>query len=77
MADYTKATNFAAKDLLTTGNPLKVVVGTDIDTEFNAIQAAVNSKADKASPTFTGTLTVPVLVVSGTATIGTINGGTF
>jgi hypothetical protein len=77
MADYTKATNFAAKDSLATGNPLKIVVGTDIDTEFNAIQAAVNSKSDKTSPTFIGTVTIPTLVVSGTATIGTINGGTF
>ena len=77
MADYTKATNFAAKDALATGNPLKVVVGTDIDTEFNALQSAVNSKADKASPTFTGTVTIPTLIVSGTATIGTITGGTY
>jgi hypothetical protein len=41
------------------------------------LQSAVNSKADKASPTFTGTVTIPTLTVSGTATIGTITGGTY
>jgi len=47
MSNYTKATNFAAKDSLLTGNPAKLVKGTEIDTEFSAIQSAVNSKADK------------------------------
>lgn len=40
MTTYTKATNFAAKDALLTGNPAKVVKGTEIDAEFTAIQAA-------------------------------------
>ena len=37
MSDYTKATNFASKDSLSSGNPLKIVKGTEIDTEFNSI----------------------------------------
>lgn len=48
MSDYTKATDFAAKDALLTGNPAKLVKGTEIDTEFNAISTAIASKADTA-----------------------------
>jgi hypothetical protein len=65
MANYTKATNFAAKDGLPTGNAGKIVKGTEIDTEFTAIASAISSKADSNSPTLTGTPTAP------TATAGT------
>jgi hypothetical protein len=57
MTNYTKSTNFASKDSKETGDPLKVVKGTEIDDEFNRIQTAVNSKADIASPAFSGTPT--------------------
>ena len=59
MSSYTKSTDFASKDALLTGNPLKVVKGTEIDDEFNAIQTAVNSKANTNSPDFSGTPTAP------------------
>jgi hypothetical protein len=59
MTDYTKSTNFATKDNLSSGNPLKIVKGTEIDTEFNNIQTAVATKADLASPAFTGTPSSP------------------
>lgn len=59
MSDYTKATNFTSKDSLSTGNPLKIVKGTEIDTEFNNIQTAVATKADLNGPTFTGTPSLP------------------
>jgi len=49
MTDYTKATNFAAKDALTTGDANKVVKGTEIDTEFNNIATAVATKFDTSS----------------------------
>lgn len=65
MANYTKATDFAAKDALTTGDPAKIVKGTEIDSEFNAIATAINSKANTNSPTLTGTPLAP------TATAGT------
>jgi hypothetical protein len=78
MSNYTKATNFATKDALPTGNALKIVSGTEIDTEFSNIETAVNTKADTSamnaaddlkanisSPTFTGVPTAP------TATVGT------
>jgi hypothetical protein len=59
MTNYTKSTNFATKDNLSSGNPLKIVKGTEIDTEFNNIATAVATKADLASPTFTGTPSSP------------------
>ena len=68
MGSYTKSTNFATKDSLSPGNPLKIVRGTEIDTEFNNIATAVNSKSDSLSPTFTGTVTVAALTATGTAT---------
>jgi hypothetical protein len=77
MANYTKTTNFTAKDGLVTGNPLKIIKGVDFDTEFDNLQTSNNSKADIASPTFTGTATTPALVVTGTATIGLIDGGVY
>ena len=55
MANYLKATDFAAKDALLTGDPNKIVKGTEYNDEFNAIQTAINSKANLESPTFTGT----------------------
>jgi hypothetical protein len=54
MTDYTKSTNFASKDALLSGNPLKIVKGTEIDTEFNNIATAISTKADSSSPTLTG-----------------------
>ena len=76
MSNYTKSTDFAIKDSLASGNPSKLVKGTEIDTEFNAISSAVNSKADKANPTFTGTITAANLTVSGTFT-ATVDGATY
>lgn len=67
MANYVKATNFAVKDSLASGNPAKIVKGTEIDTEFNAIAAAIASKPDADSPTLTGTPLAP------TATVATNN----
>ena len=59
MSNYTKATNFATKDTLPTGNSGKIVKGTEIDDEFNAIASAISSKADTASPSFTGVPVAP------------------
>lgn len=89
MSNYTKTTNFTSKDSLASGNPLKVVRGSEFDTEFNAIATAVATKADLASPALTGTATAVNLSVSGTLTAaggitltgalsgGSIDGGTF
>jgi len=70
VSNYTKSTNFATKDALASGNALKIVKGTEIDTEFNNIATAVATKADLASPTFTGTPTLP----TGTVAVTQANG---
>lgn len=67
MANYLKATDFAAKDALLSGDPNKIVKGTEINDEFDAIQTAVNSKANIQSPTFTGTPAAPT-AAAGTQT---------
>jgi len=51
MSNYTKSTNFASKDALTSGNPLKIVKGTEIDTEFNNIATAIATKSDSGGIT--------------------------
>ena len=65
MTDYVKSTNFTSKDSLASGNPLKIIKGSEFDTEFNAIATAVATKADLNSPAFLGTPTAP------TASVGT------
>ena len=77
MSNYTKTTNFATKDSLPSGNPAMIVKGTEIDTEFNNIQIASATKADTASPTFTGTVTAATVNVTGTLTADTITGGSY
>ncbi len=59
MSNYTKLTAYDTKDGLTTGDPLKRIKGTEIDDEFDAISTAIATKANLASPSFTGTPTVP------------------
>jgi hypothetical protein len=73
MSNYTKATNFATKDNLSSGNPLKIVKGTEINTEFDAISVAIATKADTASPSFTGTPSLPTGTTGVTQTAGTSN----
>lgn len=77
MANYTKTTNFAVKDTLASGNPAKIIKGSEINDEYDAIATAVATKSDIASPTFTGTVTAPAVTVTGTLTAGTIDGGTY
>lgn len=76
MSNYTKTTNFAIKDGLVTGNPNKIIKGTEIDTELNNISSAVSSKSDSNNTALTGTATAVNLTVSGTFT-ATVDGGTF
>lgn len=46
MSNYTKFTNFTVKDSLASGNPSKVIKGAEFDTEFDAIAAAIATKAE-------------------------------
>jgi hypothetical protein len=70
MSDYLKSTNFATKDSLPSGNAGKIVKGTEIDNEFNAIADAIESKADLLNPTFSGLLTTDTLTTGGATNIG-------
>jgi hypothetical protein len=53
MSNYTKTTNFAAKDSLPSGNANKIIKGTEHDTEYNNIATAISTKLDAASGTAT------------------------
>jgi len=67
MTDYTKSVDFAAKDLLSSGDPSKIIKGTEFGTEFDNIEAAILTKANIAGPTFTGTTTIPTVDINGGA----------
>ena len=54
MSNYTKTTNFATKDNLSPGNPLKIVKGAEIDVEYNNIATAVATKTDNSAAAITG-----------------------
>ena len=67
MTDYVKSTSFASKDALASGNPLKIVKGTEIDIEFNNIAAAIATKSNGIDTALTGIPTAPT-AASGTNT---------
>lgn len=73
MSNYTKTVNFAAKDSLPSGDSGKIIRGTEFDTEFNNISTAVATKADEASPTFTGTASFNDIAANGTVTTVTLS----
>ena len=56
MSTYTYVSDFGAKDGLDSGDSNKVIKGADFETEFTAIQTAVNSKPDYATSTFVPTI---------------------
>jgi hypothetical protein len=54
LSNYVQSTNFATKDALTSGDPLKIVKGTEINTEFVNIAVAVATKLDSTSAVISG-----------------------
>jgi len=64
MSDYTIAVSWSGKDALADSDSAKVISGTDFNTEFTTIRTAVNSKADIASETLTGTPLAPTASAS-------------
>jgi len=63
MADYTIAVSWSGKDALADSDANKVISGDDFNTEFTTVQTAINSKADIASETLTGTPIAPTAAV--------------
>jgi len=63
MADYTLAVTWSGKDALADSDASKVISGDDFHTEFTTVQTAINSKADIASETLTGTPLAPTAAV--------------
>ena len=58
MADYSKVVAWSGKDALADSDAAKVISGADFNTEFSAIETAVNTKADingDASEAFSAT----------------------
>ncbi len=64
MSDYTLAVNWSGKDALSDSDSAKVISGTDFNSEFTTIRTALNSKADIASETLTGTPLAPTAAAS-------------
>ena len=64
MADYTLAVSWSGKDGLADTDANKVISGDDFNTEFTTVQTAINSKADIASETLTGTPIAPTAAVA-------------
>ena len=48
MSDYSRQNDFGAKDLLSTGNADKLILGADVDEELDAVLTAVASKTDES-----------------------------
>lgn len=81
MSNYTPVNDYSVKDALVSGDPNKVIKGSDIDDETAAIQTAIASKADDnvtvhltgAETLVSKTLTSPVIntpTISGGAWTG-------
>jgi len=70
MSNYTKTVNFATKDNLSPSNPLKIVKGTEIDTEYNNIATAVATKTDNSAAAITGG------TITGITDLAVADGGT-
>jgi len=83
VSNYTQSTNFATKDALSPGDPLKIVRGTEINTEFANIAVAVATKLDTtalAAPgpigaTTPSTINATTVTASGNVQMASANGG--
>lgn len=82
MSDYNKITDYSAKDALSSGDAAKRVKGSEIGADFDAVAVAVATKANSASPVFTGVSSfavgavgAPSIYMTGYATTGWYNIG--
>jgi hypothetical protein len=65
MSNYSPTTNFAEKDGFPTNDPRKIIKGSEFGAEFTSISTMSGTKANLASPTFTGTVTMPSATING------------
>lgn len=54
MSDYVQIVNYASKDLLASGNPLKAVRGTELNAEFASLASVSPTKENKANKGIAG-----------------------
>jgi len=74
MSNYTLVVPWSGKDALSDSDAAKVISGADFNTEFSAVQTAVNTKADingSASESFA----VNNLTIAGTSSATTATAG--
>lgn len=80
MSDYTQLTFFAPKDALSTGNPSKLIKGSEVDPELSAISVAIGTKfdsADIASNAEAAALTVDTKIVTPAKLLHSLTNGDF
>jgi len=81
MADYSQITDYSTKDALATGNPLKLIKGSDVDADFDAISVAIASKFDSTDIATAGEaqagVSNTVVITPGRLTAWAQNGGGF
>ena len=68
MSDYTINVDWDGKDALADSATAKIISGDDFQTEFETVRTALNSKADIASETLTGTPAAPTASASTSTT---------
>lgn len=71
MSNYTRATNFTAKDALASGNPSKIILGSEHDAEYDAIATAIATKHDTATVATTSVKGILELATDTEALAGT------
>jgi hypothetical protein len=65
MSNYSPTTIFADKDGFPTNDPRKIIKGSEFGAEFTAISTMSGTKADLASPAFTGVVNLTSATING------------
>lgn len=72
MSNYTKLVNYIVKDSLPTGNPAKIIKGTELDNEFSSIASNMATKLDSSGGTLlNGTLSGTTVATGSLSVSGT------
>jgi len=73
MSNYTQNTFFANKDNLASGNPSKVIYGSEVDAEFAEISSAISSQTEGEIPSATVMLFMQAAAPTGWTLVTTWN----